>query len=149
MSTLHSLASRPIPTDVPALSVSPDGSLQARPDPLQIRFAFLGYQFSATVIQDDGPARLACSAVVGTLPFTVEGPERRARALAIIAHSQRARDGSRLSIDAHQRIHYGLELELLPPISRTSVIAAACDAVVAAQPWLALLAEHARPAARA
>lgn len=151
MSTLNTLASLPMPPDVPALMVSPDGSLQPRRHPLQIRFGFLGYEFDGTLMQaaDGGPPRFACSSVVGTLPFTAEGPERRAHVLAIVAHSQRASQGGRLSIDDHQRIRFSIELALLPPLGPTSVIAAASDVIVAAQPWLALLAQYGAPAPRA
>ncbi|MDX2102211.1 MAG: hypothetical protein EAZ99_09910 [Alphaproteobacteria bacterium] len=136
MSTLRTLAAAKLPVEIGTVAVGSDGSLtRHEAKPLRFRFVVGASQFQAEVIAG---GHLVVRSVLGGMPYTAEGRERRIDLAHLIAESRRTLPRGEITVDARQRVVLTVSEPLDTPLTPTEVVSVATHLALTAQPWIAL-----------
>lgn len=145
------MAQQPLPFEAGSLVVASDGRMR-RVEPrncLRLRFEHLGIPMEATAWRAaEGNVRVRIDASLGPLPYTVEDPGRRRRALALLL-AARFMDMPVLLLNREQEIVLRAEAEVQPPVSQLGLITAITSLVVDVHPFLEALGEVLAPGPKA
>jgi hypothetical protein len=149
-----------IKTSVPhgfGLEVRPDGAVVKRSPgvPLAFNFRFAGVEFNGAAYDHGEQMHIRVETVSGVLPYSHEDATRRRdimRVLQAIGDScnpEAAWFGAGWYIDARQRVHFGIGVNIDPASSPLSVLSDIIHDLLPARGWVGLLDQLCRPTAPA
>ena len=127
-----------IPTSFADLELTADGPAVQAVAPIAFGFTYAGIAFEARADRSDEQPKLTIRGLVGTLPFSAEGVQRRVDLKSIIAASQEA-EICRLTLDGRQEIWLDADIAVQTPMTPTALIAAAAALIARCKPWLDML----------
>lgn len=140
MSSLQFLANQAAPPAFGSMVFAEDGTPQRRePGTLQFRFSFGGWGFSATAESQIDGSSVTVETVLGGIPYTAEGINRRIDVLAILAASRRGLPNGVIEIDSGRMLRYRGRMVSSRVLAPVSILSTATELVITAQPWLSLL----------
>jgi hypothetical protein len=127
-----------IPISHADLELTGDGPAVQAVAPIAFGFTYAGIAFEAKAGSVSDAPRLAIRGRVGTMPYSVEGMQRRIDVKSIVEASRDA-PSCLFSIDARQEIWLDAEIGVEAPVTPTSLIASTAAAIARAKPWLDML----------
>lgn len=140
MSTIKSLADQQLPLEAASVVVEDDGSLGQKPEELlRFAFAYKDVHFVAQAERRPHQGVLLLQGDLGHMPFTAEGPGRRADIQMILATTRNLSFGS-IAPTSDQRIRLTAECPMNGPLTPVSVLSAVTAVLMRAGPWLDLFA---------
>lgn len=127
-----------------ALRVRDDGTVEPRPaGPLAFRFSCHGIPVACVADQADGTGRLTLDAVIGRVPYTVEGRAARERLLATVRRRRGMISTDGREVRVRERMPIGL------PLSPVQLITGLANFMLRLEPEIAALADCLPPSRRA
>ena len=127
-----------IPTSFADLELTADGPTVQAVAPIAFGFTYAGIAFEARADRSEEAPKLAIRGLVGTLPFSAEGVQRRTDLKSIILASQDLAS-CRLTLDPRQEIWLDADIAVETPMTPTSLIAATAALIARCKPWLDML----------
>lgn len=150
-SAIAFMAQQPLPFEAGSLIIAGDGEVRRVPprNCLRFRFEHLGIPVEAMVWREpQGAVRVRIDGSLGPLPYTVEGPDRRRRALEVL-FAARFMDMPVLLLNRDQEIVLCGETAVQEPVTQVGLISAIVSLVVDVHPFLDLLGEVLAPTPKA
>jgi len=139
---LGTLGGRQRPVEIGTLAFGEDGTVEHRPPPSPLDFAFVYREipFLAAIRREDEKTYIAIEADLGILPYSLEFRDKRDRLLDCLALLDRAAPGV-IVLNRHKRIAYRDEVEIPQALSSVNILAYLTRLLLEAGPYLELLSE--------
>jgi hypothetical protein len=139
---LYALGKRKRPVEIGTLAFDDDGTVEHRPPPSPLDFAFVYREipFLAAVKRKEEETYISIEADLGILPYSLEFREKRDRLLDCLALLDRAAP-SAIVLTSHKRISYRDEVEMPQALSSVNILAYVTSLLLKAGPYLDLLRE--------
>jgi len=143
---LASLIKTPVPHGF-GLSVMPDGAVVKRSPgvPISFKFDFGGLEFDAHAYDHGEKMHIRALAVPGALPYTQESATRRRDLMRVLTaigtqgNPNTAWLGIGWYLDARQRIHFGIGVDIDPSLQPVAVLSELIFNLLPARGWIELL----------
>ncbi|NQW01179.1 MAG: hypothetical protein HQ483_15850 [Rhodospirillales bacterium] len=121
--------------------------LAGKGDKFEFTFEYLGFLFAVKAGTDGQKTNMRVHANFGYVPYTVEGPSRRATAMDILGAAAEHL-GGRVFITAEQRIMLIEDYVIDEPLTPVLLLTKATTLILKAKPFLALMARVVNPPVR-
>lgn len=118
--------------------------MSGRGNKFEITFDYMGFLFALKAGREEQQTVMHIRANLGSIPYTIEGNNRRADALSVLALAH-AYLGGRVHVRGGQRILLSEQFEINEPLTPTLMITKATTLIVLAKPYLELLSEVVNP----
>jgi hypothetical protein len=139
------LVEQTAPIEAGSVTVSADGGIarRDRKEPIRFGFQFAGRTFEAEARPDDGKLLVEFTAVVGTLPYSVENRALRSRLLRVLA----ALRGTGLiwQLGPRQEVRVGGRTRMDTPAIATRIVAAVVTTLLPVRGYFDLLDDVLHP----
>jgi hypothetical protein len=140
-----SLGRAPLPKEIPAVSLDPEGRLTQRsPDEFRFSFAFLGAEFVGRIDGDWSAPSLCVTAELGPVPYTVESASRRRDVLTLI-RAATVLTHARFRISSDRQIRAAGAIRVSTPVSHARLLAALVEILLELKPHLLALRDLLAP----
>lgn len=142
LAKLDFLAAQQLPIDIPSVEISTDGTPKARDPESQFAFTFVsfGIRFEATVECENESLFLRVVGNLGPVPYRAEAPVLRREILTVI-RANAEHDVPIFLINALHQLLIRVAVPVKPPLTASTLISAAVQALVIARPYLELIEE--------
>lgn len=143
MSSLQFLANQGSLPTLGSVSFAEDGTPQQRePGTLKFRFSFGDWGFTAVAEPRIDGSSVTVETVLGGMPYSAEGINRRIDVLGILQASRTGLPHGVLEVDSVRMVRYRgriLSNHVLAPVA---IVSAAAELVITAEPWLSLVSVY-------
>lgn len=114
---------------------------------MEFTFEHRGFLFAVRAITKDQFKTMQFRAHLGNLPYTVESPQARVNAYAVVIAAGAAM-GGRLNLTSQQQIMIAEDIAITQPLTPALLISMATNLIITADPYLELLSMIITPPAK-